>query len=212
MSAKLAFCFPNGYKDLDPGPVSAGCQLLSLQLTLVGGLRKGWLIQNYNSAFHATYLRLMSLSFLRFQSLLRFMKSQFGVTSSFLIKSSSSQNQIFNKKQNSYVSSFLVSCLIHYSLVLLFYTPWKLQKTFRFSDVFRGYRKATPGCNGLKPFVADFTFITLLLSQIYVCARILTDCLMCPAINDDISKRVNIFSKFLFLNVTKLIFIVTSLT
>ena len=23
-------------------------------------------------------------------------------------------------------------------------------KTFRFSDVFRGYKKATPGCNGIK--------------------------------------------------------------
>ena len=33
--------------------------------------------------------------------------------------------------------------------MLLFYTPWKHQKTFRFSDVFRGYRKATPGCNRL---------------------------------------------------------------
>ena len=32
--------------------------------------------------------------------------------------------------------------LTHCSLVLLFYTPWK-QKTFRFSDVYRGYRKAT---------------------------------------------------------------------
>ena len=31
--------------------------------------------------------------------------------------------------------------LTHYSLVLLFYTPWKYQKTFRFLDVFRGYRK-----------------------------------------------------------------------
>ena len=27
--------------------------------------------------------------------------------------------------------------LIHYNPVLLFYTPWKHQKTFRFSDVFR---------------------------------------------------------------------------
>ena len=27
--------------------------------------------------------------------------------------------------------------------------PKKHQKTFRFSDVFRGYRKATAGCNGL---------------------------------------------------------------
>ena len=40
--------------------------------------------------------------------------------------------------------------LTHHSPVLLFYTLWKHQKTFRFSDVFRGYRKATPGCNGLK--------------------------------------------------------------
>ena len=137
---------------------------------------------------HRIYLRLMSVSFLRFQSLLRFMKSQFSVTSSFLMKSSFSQNQIFNKKRNSYVSFFLVSCLTHY----------------------RGYRKATPGCNELKPFVADIAFITWLLSQIYVCAKILTDCLMCQAENNDINKRANIFSKFLFLNVAKLIFIVTS--
>ena len=39
--------------------------------------------------------------------------------------------------------------LTHYSPVLLFYIPWKHLKTFRFSDVFRGYRKATTGCNGL---------------------------------------------------------------
>ena len=38
--------------------------------------------------------------------------------------------------------------LTHYSPVLLFYTPWIHQKTFRFCDVFRGYRKAIPGCNG----------------------------------------------------------------
>ena len=38
--------------------------------------------------------------------------------------------------------------LTHYSPVLLFYTHWKDQKTSRFSDVFRGYRKATPGRNG----------------------------------------------------------------
>ena len=29
-------------------------------------------------------------------------------------------------------------------------TPWKHQKTFRFSDVFRGYRKGALGTNGLK--------------------------------------------------------------
>ena len=40
--------------------------------------------------------------------------------------------------------------LTHYSPLLLFYAPWKYQKAFRFSDVFRGYGKATPGRNGLK--------------------------------------------------------------
>ena len=40
--------------------------------------------------------------------------------------------------------------LTHCSPVLLIYTPWKHQKTFRFSDVFKGYRQAKPGCNGLK--------------------------------------------------------------
>ena len=39
--------------------------------------------------------------------------------------------------------------LTHYSPVLLFYTLWKHQKTFRFPGVFRGYRKPTPGCNKL---------------------------------------------------------------
>ena len=39
--------------------------------------------------------------------------------------------------------------LTHYSLVLLFYTPWKHQETFWFSGIFMGYRKATPDCNGL---------------------------------------------------------------
>ena len=35
----------------------------------------------------------------------------------------------------------MFSELIHYSLVLFFYTPRKHQKTFRFSDVFRGIEK-----------------------------------------------------------------------
>ena len=43
----------------------------------------------------------------------------------------------------------LFNCLTHYRPVLLFYTSWKHQKTSRFSDVFRGYRKAAPGCNWL---------------------------------------------------------------
>ena len=51
------------------------------------------------------------------------------------------------------------SSLTHYSPVLLFYTPWKHQKTFKFSDVFRGYRIATPGCNRLRRlFIWKFIF------------------------------------------------------
>ena len=46
--------------------------------------------------------------------------------------------------------------LTQYSPVLLFYTPWKHQKTFRFSDVFRGYKKATPGCNGLRSLLWQY--------------------------------------------------------
>ena len=37
----------------------------------------------------------------------------------------------------------------YYSRVLLFYTTWKHRKTFRFSDVFRRCRKATPDYFGL---------------------------------------------------------------
>ena len=40
--------------------------------------------------------------------------------------------------------------------VAFLYTPWKHQKSFRFSDVFRGYRKATPGCNGLKAIFSSY--------------------------------------------------------
>ena len=46
--------------------------------------------------------------------------------------------------------SFWMIGLNHYSPLLLFYTRWKHHKTSRFSDVFRGYRKRTTGCNGLK--------------------------------------------------------------
>ena len=57
------------------------------------------------------------------------------------------------------------SCSIHYSPVLLFYTPWKHQKTFRFSDVLRGYIKATPGCNGLKPICRSLAIFYQLLFE-----------------------------------------------
>ena len=57
--------------------------------------------------------------------------------------------------------------LTHYRLVLLIYNPWKHQKTFRFSDAFRGYRKATVGCNGLNT-IKQFTF-----SEVYGMANFL---------------------------------------
>ena len=81
-----------------------------------------------------------------------------------------SQNQIFNKKWNSYVNFFLVLC----------FTPFVVDVTV------------------LPYWCLKFTF-----------SRILTNCLICLAESADISKRANIFSKFLFINFTKLIFKVT---
>ena len=50
---------------------------------------------------HKINLRLISVGFLRFHSLLRFMESQSGLMSSLLIRSSFLKNQIFkDKKQN----------------------------------------------------------------------------------------------------------------
>ena len=49
--------------------------------------------------------------------------------------------------------------LTYYSPVLLFYTPWKHQKTFSFSDVFKGDRKATLGFNGLSMLNSLLLFV-----------------------------------------------------
>ena len=52
--------------------------------------------------------------------------------------------------------------LPNYIPILLFYTPWKHQKTFRFTDVFREYRNATPSCNGLSKFKQiNYDFLTI---------------------------------------------------
>ena len=59
--------------------------------------------------------------------------------------------------------------LTYYSPVLLFYTPWKYQKTFRFSDIFRGYRKATPGCNGLNSLRCSIYFSSGDIYKWHVC-------------------------------------------
>ena len=45
--------------------------------------------------------------------------------------------------------------------MLLIYTPRKLQKSFRFSDVFKEYRQA--GCNGLKSVKNE--------EKAYICAK-----------------------------------------
>ena len=58
-----------------------------------------------------------------------------------------------------------VSRLTHYSTVLLFYTPWKHQKTFTCSDVFRGYQSNT-GMQWIK-FLWNFWFICLYLTFLY---------------------------------------------
>ena len=47
--------------------------------------------------------------------------------------------------------------------MLLFYTPWKHQKSFRFLNIFRGYRKATTDSNGLNGHVAFFYCTELLI-------------------------------------------------
>ena len=61
-----------------------------------------------------------------------------------------SRRDIFTDRRH--VSLLVLSELTHYSPLLLFYTPWKHQKTF----VFRGHRKATPGCNGLNKFISFY--------------------------------------------------------
>ena len=75
--------------------VSRRCHLLSLLPTMFGGITQMWIntkIQfccSYNlKTYHSIYLWVISVSLLHFQSLLRFTKSQFGVTSSLLMKSS----------------------------------------------------------------------------------------------------------------------------
>ena len=44
----------------------------------------------------------------------------------------------------------IIFSLTHSFPMHLFSTPWKHQKTVRFSDVFRRYRKGTLGINGLE--------------------------------------------------------------
>ena len=61
--------------------------------------------------------------------------------------------------------------LTHYNPVLLFYTPGKQEKTLRFSDVFRVYRKATLGCNGLTNEALEVIFSRKLCQPSFVSAQ-----------------------------------------
>ena len=59
--------------------------------------------------------------------------------------------------------------ITHYGLVLLFNTPWKHKKTFRFSNVVRECRKATLGCKGLSAspgMKLEFIFATTSLQSL----------------------------------------------
>ena len=62
----------------------------------------------------------------------------------FILKNSSSKYRLFRRIFASDTKITLGynfgAPLTHYSPLLLTYTPWKYQKTFRFSDVFRGCR------------------------------------------------------------------------
>ena len=91
--------------------------------------------------FHRIYLRLISVSFLSFQSLLHFIKSKFGLTSSFLMKWSFSQNYIFNK--NSYAIFFLVSCLAAFIVDITFITLL-LSQIYDCATSYRLFNAATP--------------------------------------------------------------------
>ena len=52
-------------------------------------------------------------------------------------------------------ASLFEAFLTHFSSALHCFTPWKHQKTFRLSDVFRGYGNATLGWNGLTSLEAS---------------------------------------------------------
>ena len=91
VSPKMGFCFSKGL-GLNPDWLSRRRQLLSLQPRMVGGTTQRWIntklqfccSQNLET-YHRIDLRLISISFLHFQSLLRFMKGQFGVIPSLLM-------------------------------------------------------------------------------------------------------------------------------
>ena len=103
---------------------------------MVGGITQRWINtklqfcwSNNLETFCKIYLRLISVSFPHFQIIVCFLKSPFGVTSSVLMKSSFSQNQIFNEKWNSCINSFLVLCLEPFVADITFIIWWNRAET-----------------------------------------------------------------------------------
>ena len=155
--------------------------IYSLQPKMVGGTTQRWIntkIQfccSYSlKTYHRIYLWVISVGFLHFQSLLRFMRSQFGYEEPMwlsLLMQSSFLKIRFLIKSEIYMLISSQYCVSHKLWLMSQLLPYCCLK--------------------------------------HTVERILTDCLMCVTDNDDISKRVNILSKFLFIYFTKLIFKVT---
>ena len=130
--------------------------------------------------FHRIYLQLTSVGFLRFQSLHHFMKSQFGVKSSFFYEIIFFGNHIFNDKTKMLLE-FVLNWLSHVSFFLRL-------------------------C--LTSFIAYITLITSLLYQIYVCTTSY-ELSNVPSLKWWHEQKGKHILKIYIINVTKLIFKVT---
>ena len=104
-------------------------------------------------------------------------------------------------------------CLTHFFPMHLFSTPWKHQKTLLFSDVFRGYRKAALGRNGLRKLFIDDCLIYLFTDWLCALALRLKDQNLNPLWTDVIcskfwlSRQLHFFSN-LFIGFFIFIFII----
>ena len=108
-------------------------------------LRHEWVKENLTFRSQEAYFGLCEKFMLW---LLLFCENIFGLLEKLWYSRLTESKEMHRFDKNILTQSWLWTHLSMFSFNL-FYTPWKHQKTFRFS-VFRGYRKATPGCNGLK--------------------------------------------------------------
>ena len=115
--------------------------------------------------YHRIYLWVISVNFLHFQSLLRFMKSQFAYEEPVVITIDEivfSQNQIFNKKWNSYVNLYLVFCFTPFVvdvtvITLLLSQIYVIENSYRLFNVpNRKWWHQQKGQHVLKIFVYKF--------------------------------------------------------